>query len=217
MAKLSRAAFAALAALAAVPAGIAIAKSAERAGWPTLSPETRARIDDGKLAMARAALRLTPEQEKLWTPVEAAIKDGFKARAEKMVEHRKMRAEFEKDRRDGKLPDFGALVDKMSQNMTERAGYMKAFAVAFKPLYASLSDEQKAVLGPLMHQMGPGFGGPGFGRPGHHGFGPPRSASFGGWGPHGGPDRGGPPPVELEDDGGAPETEGTSPPAGAPK
>ena len=64
----------------------------------------------------------------------------------------------------------------MSTRLSERADRMKAFSSAFTPFYASLSDEQKDVLRPLVHELAPGFG-----RGGHHG---PRWA-FGGWGPGG--------------------------------
>ena len=61
--------------------------------------------------------------------------------------------------------------------MTERAERMKTFAGAFKPFYASLSDEQKEVLRPLARDLMPGMGGRG-----HKG---PRWAQ-GGWGERGG-------------------------------
>src|SRR5262245_38200945 len=46
------------------------------------SPETIARLEDGRIAFAKAALKLTPEQEKLWAPVEEKIRAGFTARHE---------------------------------------------------------------------------------------------------------------------------------------
>ena len=44
------------------------------------SPETIARLQDGRVAMAKAALKLSPDQETLWAPVEAKIRAGFEER-----------------------------------------------------------------------------------------------------------------------------------------
>ena len=71
MKTLSRGTWLALAAVAAIPATVAIAKTVDNAGW-RMTPETRSRLEDGKLAMVKAALQLTPDQEKLWAPVEVA-------------------------------------------------------------------------------------------------------------------------------------------------
>jgi len=187
MKKLSRGAMAAVAAAIAIPAGVAIAKSYEHMRWHAMSPETRARLDEGKLAMAKTALKLSPEQEKLWAPLETEIRGAFKARDAHRAEWEKKRAEVDKDRADGKepkRPDMAERIDRMSQTMSERADRMKAFASAFKPFYASLSEEQKDVLRPLARQLMPGGG--------HHGHGGPRWAFGGGWGGwgHGGPDGG---------------------------
>lgn len=182
MRNLSLTAWIAIAAVAAVPASIAIAKSMDGKGWQRPSPETRARLDEGRIAMAKAALKLTPEQEKLFTPVEEQVRAAFKSREEKRAEREKMREERRAARKDGaekserKRPDLAERFEKMSVRMAERAERMKAFAGAFKPFYASLTDEQKDVLRPLIRDLAPGFGG---GRKGS------RWAHGGGWGPGG--------------------------------
>jgi LTXXQ motif family protein len=177
MLKLSRGAWIAIAAVAAVPATLAVAATAEKAGWHQMSPETRARLDEGRLAMVRAALKLTPDQEKLWTPIEAQVRATFKDREAKQAEHKAMREEMEKLRAEGKRPDMAERLDKMSQRMSERAEKLKTFSGAFKPFYAALSDEQKDVLRPLAHDLMPGMGG-------HRGHGGHRWAFGGGWGDH---------------------------------
>lgn len=184
MRKLSPGVLAAIAAVAAIPAGVAIARSYDHGGWHRMSPEARARLDEGRIAMAKTALKLNPEQEKLWAAVETEIRAGFKARAEQMAEHEKMREERRKEReaqKDSKdvqdagrkIPDMSERIEKMSQRMSERADRMKTLSAAFKPFYASLSDEQKEVLRPLARDL---MGG---GRGGHHGK---RWAMGGGWG-----------------------------------
>ena len=181
MKKLSRGALAAIAIAVLVPAGFAVAKSVEHGRWHQMSPETRARLDEGKLAMAKTALKLNADQEKLWTAVETEVRAAAKARTEKFAEWEKMRAERDKNRADGKKPDMLERLEKMTQHMTEGAERMKAFTAAFKPLYTTLSEEQKDVLKPLMRELSPGMG------RGHHGGG--RCAHGGGreggWGHHG--------------------------------
>jgi hypothetical protein len=57
------------------------------------------------------------------------------------------------------LPDR---LDRASKRMTERAQRMQAFTEAFKPFYAALSEDQKAVAGIVMHDArGDGMRGPG--------------------------------------------------------
>jgi LTXXQ motif family protein len=177
MKKLSRGAWIAIAAASAIPATVAIAKTVEHAGWRQMTPETRARLEEGRLAMAKAALKLSPDQEKLWAPIETQVRAAFKDREAKRADREKMREEREKDRAANKRPDMAERFAKMSQNMGDRAERMKAMSGAFTPFYASLSDEQKDVLRPLVRDLMPGGGGRG-----HHG---PRWA-MGGWGPGGG-------------------------------
>lgn len=198
MKQLSRGAWIAIAAAIAIPGTFAIAKSYERSGWSRMSPETKQRLDEGKLAMAKTALKLTPDQEKLWTPVEEQVRSAFKDREAKRAEMDKKREERRAEREarkaeggdkgadgpraDSKRGDLAERFETMSVEMSKRADRMKAFSGAFKPFYASLSDEQKDVLRPLIRDLAPGFGGPrgghgsrwadrGPGGKGHHGWG----------------------------------------------
>ncbi|MBX9684194.1 MAG: Spy/CpxP family protein refolding chaperone [Hyphomicrobium sp.] len=192
MIKLSRGAWLALAAIVAIPATVAIAKTYEHSGWHRMSPETRARLDEGRLAMAKTALKLTPEQDKLWASVEVEVRNEFEARQEKISERQKMRDERKakgdaatspgptgETRRRG---DLAERFDKMSTELSQRADRMKAFTAAFKPFYVALSDDQKDVLRPLIRDLAPGFGGP-------RGKGP--RMAHGGWGGHHGKRDGG--------------------------
>ncbi|MFX5937722.1 hypothetical protein ABTE71_20410, partial [Acinetobacter baumannii] len=45
-----------------------------------MSMEDRAAFVDAKIASVKAGLQLTPDQEKLWPPVEAAVRDFAKQR-----------------------------------------------------------------------------------------------------------------------------------------
>ena len=198
MKQLSRGAWIAIAAAIAAPGTFAIAKSYERSGWSRMSTETKQRLDEGKLAMAKTALKLTPEQDKLWAPVEEQVRSAFKDREAKRAEMDKKREERraerearkaeggdkggDRPRADRKRGDLAERFETMSVDLSKRAERMKAFSGAFKPFYASLSDEQKDVLRPLIRDLAPGFGGPrgghgsrwadgGPGGKGHHGWG----------------------------------------------
>ncbi len=121
MNNLSRGTWLALAVVVAVPATVAIAKT-DRTGWQ-MTPETRSRLEDGRLAMVKAALQLNADQEKLWAPVELQVRDTFKAREEKRAERIKRREErkAEKDGGEQKRADLAERFTKMSQRMSERA------------------------------------------------------------------------------------------------
>ena len=45
-----------------------------------ISPEDRAAFADARIAAVHAGLTLTPDQEKLWPPVEQAVRDFAKLR-----------------------------------------------------------------------------------------------------------------------------------------
>jgi len=49
-----------------------------------LTPEDRAAFVDARIAAVHAGLKLTPDQEKLWPPVEAAVRDFAKLRLDRI-------------------------------------------------------------------------------------------------------------------------------------
>jgi hypothetical protein len=120
------------------------------------SAEVRGRLFDGKMAMIREALKLTDAQQKLWAPVEAQLRAARTARLKAFADH-KMRPDAGDHERLAP-PDR---LDRASQRAAARAEHIKALAEAFRPFYASLSDEQKAVATVVFRPMlrGRGFGG----------------------------------------------------------
>ncbi len=106
---------------------------------------------DAKLAGMKAALKLSADQEKLWTPFETAVRDGVKARREAMREWR--------DERDGdERPSPIAMMTHMSDHLAKASENLKKVADAAKPLYDSLDDGQKRHFGPLLHMLREGGG-----------------------------------------------------------
>ncbi len=113
---------------------------------PKLSPADFAALTDARVAALKAGLKLTPEQEKNWPAVEAAIREGAKARAARFEEWRKLRHEGGAGHRD--VIEALQLKAKSSQ---ERATRLTALAAAAKPLYDSLDEGQKLRFGILLH------------------------------------------------------------------
>jgi hypothetical protein len=168
----------------------------ERFERPRMSQQSIQRLQEGKLAMAKATLKLTPEQERLWAPVEKYVQDGWALRAQRFEEMRRERRESRQSGGDSQI-DFVGRMERASQRMSERAERMKGFIVVLKPFYASLNEEQKAVVGPVLAEMSGMRGGKrfagmhgggrhgGMGWDGRGGFGEERGHR--GPGGHGGP------------------------------
>jgi LTXXQ motif family protein len=128
------------------------------------SADTIQRIQDGKIAGALAALKLNDSQLKLWAPVEAKIRA-------RQVERAQMMQEWANRKADAPRPTMTERINKMAEAMGKRAENAKAFAAVFGPFEASLTDDQKKVVGPVMAEMRGGHGrrGHGGGR-GHWGM-----------------------------------------------
>ena len=137
---------------ASIPAAAVLAQGQGQSATPPpnagRSPEVQARLQDGCIAMIKESLKLTDEQLKLWSPVEQHLRASFEARREARAE----RAE----RRDQKAerPSLPDRLDRTSKRLAERADRMKAYAEAIKPLYATLSDDQKAVASVVLGRAG---------------------------------------------------------------
>src|SRR5579871_7058626 len=60
-------------------------------GHARMSPEDRAAMADARIAAVHAGLKLTADQEKLWPPVESAVRDLVKVRIDRAKEREKAR------------------------------------------------------------------------------------------------------------------------------
>jgi hypothetical protein len=101
---------------------------------------------DAKLAGMKAALQLTPDQEKNWAPFEAAVRDVAKERMDARKAWR--------DSQDGdERPSPIAMMTHMSDRLAKASEEVKKVADAAKPLYDSLDDGQKRHFGPLVRML----------------------------------------------------------------
>jgi LTXXQ motif family protein len=99
---------------------------------------------DQRLGKIRADLKLTPQQEPLFAPIEAHIRKN-------MGEMRGMRGRMEEMRK-AELP---ARLDMMSERAAKMSANMRELSGLVKPLWATLDDSQKATV----QKMLPGRGG----------------------------------------------------------
>jgi hypothetical protein len=125
---------------------------------------------DAKLAGLKAGLKLTPDQENLWEPFEAAVRDAAKMRMDHMWAMRdRMRDMMGEDAERRSPVDR---IEMMAAHMSEAASALTKIADAAKPFYASLDDSQKRIFGWLGHELLiMGRGHPGIGMMGHDGMG----------------------------------------------
>jgi hypothetical protein len=124
-----------------------------------MNPEDRAAFADARIAAVHAGLKLTADQEKLWPPVEAAVKDFAKLR----IDRANARMEERKKADDVKGPETPdnpvARLQQRADTMATTAAALKKIADAADPLYKTLDDGQKRRLAILTHMRGEGFGG----------------------------------------------------------
>ena len=117
-----------------------------------LSPEDRAALADARIAAVHAGLKLTADQEKLWPPVESAVRDLVKLRIDRANARMKAMDEAERQPRPDDNPV--AHLRERADNMTASAAAMKKIADAADPLYQTLDDGQKRRLAILTHHRG---------------------------------------------------------------
>ena len=96
-------------------------------------------LTDARIGIVKAALQLTPEQEKLWPPVEEAIRARAEARYNRMV------AVAGKLGQQGEV-DPVELMRRRADALAERAANLKKLADAWAPLYQTLNPDQKGRM-----------------------------------------------------------------------
>jgi LTXXQ motif family protein len=128
-------------------------------GHMRMSAEDRAAFADARIAAVHAGLKLSPDQEKLWPPVEAAVKEFVKLRIDRA--NARMNA-MRDDSRDRQPADPVTRLRERAEAMGATAAAMKKIADAADPLYKTLDDGQKRRLAILTRMEGR------FGRHGWH-------------------------------------------------
>jgi hypothetical protein len=114
-----------------------------------MNPEDRAAFVDARIAAVHAGLKLNADQEKLWPPVEAAVRDFAKLRIDRA--NARMNAKPDDAQ---KADDLVARLRERADNMATSAAALKKIADAADPLYKTLDDGQKRRLAVLTHREG---------------------------------------------------------------
>lgn len=118
-----------------------------------MNPEDRAAFVDARIAAVHAGLKLNADQEKLWPPVEAAVRDFAKLRIDRA------NARMNAPSGDADKPeDPVARLRQRAEDMGAASAALKKIADAADPLYKTLDEGQKRRLAVLTRHRGP-FGG----------------------------------------------------------
>src|ERR1700749_1854615 len=113
-----------------------------------INPEDRAALTDARIAAVHAGLKLSPDQEKVWPPLEAAVRDFAKLR----IDRANARMNARSDDKDAQNQDDPvARLRQRADNMTASGAELKKIADAADPLYKTLDEGQKRRLRVLTH------------------------------------------------------------------
>jgi hypothetical protein len=145
----------------------------QRGGRQGMSQDDFNRFVDARIAAIKTGLKLTADQERLWPPVEDAIRRNAGERFTRFEQRRAAR-----DQRQSM--DFMQQLETRGTMMTENAQRASALATAMRPLWNTFSEDQKRIAPRLMRSaMGEGWRERG-GRRGGRGHGGMGSGGMGG-------------------------------------
>jgi len=136
----------------AIITGSSLAYGQGPSGGPALPRVTAADLNaltDARIAIIKAALQLTPDQERYWPAIEEAIRARAKDRVSRLeavttgVAERADRSPMEnlRDR------DPIAFMNRRADALAQRSADIKKLATAWQPLYQTLTPEQKRRMG----------------------------------------------------------------------
>jgi len=139
---------------------IANAQNAPSPATPErLSAADRNNLTDLRVDLVKAALQLTPDQEKLWPPVETAIRAGAEDRRERLAKIQETVGRRADENRIEAMRnrDPIALLQRRSEALAQRSADLDKLAEAWQPLYKTLSQEQRQRMAALaifvLHDM----------------------------------------------------------------
>jgi len=98
-------------------------------------------LTDARVAMIKAALQLTPDQEKYWPAVEEAIRTRAKNRQARWERLAQLRDTSPLEALHERNPV--ELMQRRAESLSQRGADLKKVADAWEPLYKTLSEDQK--------------------------------------------------------------------------
>ena len=109
------------------------------------------KLTDLRIDLIKAALQMTPDQTKLWPPVESAIRaraENRQARLAKIVETVGKRADESRiEVLENRDPI--AFMQRRAEALAQRSADLNKLAEAWEPLYKTLSPEQRKRMAAL--------------------------------------------------------------------
>ena len=102
-------------------------------------------LTDARIEIVKAALQLTPDQEKLWPPIEDAIRARAKDRQARIAIAVERARELRDRSRIEVLRDRNPIefMKRRADRLAQRSADLKRLAEAWEPLYQTLTPEQK--------------------------------------------------------------------------
>jgi hypothetical protein len=125
---------------------------AQEAAHPRLSQADLNALTDARIGFVKAMLQLTPDQAKLWAPVEDAMRSGAEARHRRIAQLRAAMERFGE-----REPDPISILRVRGEALSERGAQLKKLADAWQPLYQTLNPDQKQrvrlVASHVLHEL----------------------------------------------------------------
>ena len=124
-----------------------------------LNAADRNTLTDMRIDLVKAALQLTPEQEKYWPAVESAIRARGGGSESPSCKNRETVGKRADENRVEELRnrDPIAFLQRRSEALAQRSADLDKLAEAWQPLYKTLSPEQRQRMGALaifvLHDM----------------------------------------------------------------
>jgi chromosome segregation ATPase len=124
-----------------------------------LTRADREALTDARIAGIQAGLKLSADQQRLWPPLEQAIRAQAAARAARiearlarMQERRQRREERQAARPDlmQRLEQRAERADRRADQVEKRAETLQGLVAALRPFWASLNEDQRRILPILM-------------------------------------------------------------------
>src|SRR5262249_41614583 len=122
-----------------LPASAGETSSTARMGQPSAADLKS--LTDMRVGIVKAALQLTPDQEKWWPAVEEAIRARAKNRQARWERIAELRENGAMDALDGRDPI--ELMQHRADRLIQRGTDLKKLADAWTPLYKTLTEDQK--------------------------------------------------------------------------
>ena len=122
--------------------------------WSNCTPRLPATqlgtLTDMQMNLVKAALQLTPDQEKYWPPIEDAIRTEAQDREARIATAAKRLAELRQNPIEIlQTPDPVDLLQRRADALAQRSADLDKLAEAWQPLYKTLSPEQRQRMAAL--------------------------------------------------------------------